>query len=236
MSLQEFYGKRFRHHTGYHPVWTPGSAIEPGDYGVLQDRVFVREGHVRQLATQPRFEVTRRELGEPQHFNEGVHLDVDAAVKAQADPAARVEATARFHASGGIAYDAQGLTQARVDDVRGLLRALPWNSDIWEQAVVLVTEVILAERAAIMLAEGGGGEARISGRASALQALDIADASVGIAGGSAATFTQSLGGSGGPFPVALRLYQWRWWRAAPRLLGADPPEPFGELPPRLLDA
>ncbi|WP_376095364.1 hypothetical protein ACE7GA_02925 [Roseomonas sp. CCTCC AB2023176] len=222
-SLVKLYGRQFRQHLSYHPVWQPGTAVVPGDWGVLHDGVFTRQGHVTDLPRVPRPALRHNRIEAPQRFSVGVSFRASAGVAAKPDPSLAVEGSLRFERSGAVVYSARDLTATRMDNLATVLSALPWLSKPWTEDTVLVTEVIAAERAGFALAESDGGEVKVSGKASALSALDVADASVAFGASSAATFAMRLQHGKKPHPVALVLY-----KAETGIFGRPkPPAPVG---------
>jgi hypothetical protein len=76
---------------------------------------------------------------------------------------------------------------------------------------VLVSEVKLAKAIALVLSETGDTNVDLTGKALALQALDIADASVSFGATTAASYTTSVGDPQGQafYPYGLLLYRAR---------------------------
>jgi hypothetical protein len=240
-SLVRLYAAKFRENLSYHPVWQPGTALVPGDVGVLKDGVFVREGHVSQLQRKVVPEPVEQRLAAPLKFSVGVTAKAEAAGSAQVDPSAKVAASLRFGSDGGVVLDTRDRTQHALANLGLVLAALDWGSPDFD-AVAVVSEVHSARVAALALAQNGEGEVKVSGSLKALEALDLGDASVSFGATAGAAYALQLRASAQPHPIALRLYVasrgvfWRYSR--PTLLGADGPDaapppahPFMELSP-----
>lgn len=236
MSLTKIYAAQFREHLRLQPVWQPGSAIEPGDIGVMDRGVFVRQGHIAQFADVP-LRLVETPIPGDQKFAVGVSLSLDLGGNATIDPSLVVGATLKIDRAGGVAYHAHDLFKRTIDNLRQVLAAVPWESDLWPDGTVFVAEVTDAARVTLVLTEATGSEIKVTGKAGPLQMLELADASIGIGLASNASFTLALpnrGAAPGRYPVALGLYgRRRNWIGMPRiepLEAADTPL-FVELAP-----
>lgn len=236
MSLAQIYATQFRKHRKLQPVWQPGSAIEPGAIGVMADGMFVRQGHIAQFADVP-LTLVETLIPADDKFAVGVTLSLDLGGNATVDPSVVVGATLKIDRAGGVAYHAKDLVKRSIDNLRQVLAAVPWESDLWPDGTVFVAEVTDAARLALVITEATGTEIKVTGKAGPLQMLDLADASVGIGLASNASFTLALpnrGAAPGRYPVSLGLYgRRRNWIGMPRIepLEAGDEPRFVELAP-----
>jgi hypothetical protein len=85
--------------------------------------------------------------------------------------------------------------------------------------------VILAQSAAVIVAETGGTTLALNGKASALSALDLGDASVSFGASQAAYYAMPLRSGAPTNAVALRLYKWKrgMFGSGLKLLGVRSP-------------
>ena len=240
MSLPKFYSRQFREEMLCHPVWLPGEGIVPGDIGVMRDGILMREGSYSDY-TEVKANIVEEEIpvSSKSKFSVGVTISLELNANTKIDPNATIGGKLSIKRGGGLVLHIPNQRRRHIDNLREVLRALPWGRDDFGKDTVLVSEVRLAKAIALVLSETGDTSVELTGKMLALQALDIADASISFGATSAASYTTSVGDPQGQafYPYGLLLYRARygWFQngkvqaleAAP---GADPEmAPFEEV-------
>ena len=217
MSLPKFFSKQFREAMLCHPRWLPGEGIVPGDIGVMRDGILMREG------TFPDYTAVTANIAEEEipvssksKFSIGVTMSLGLGAEAKIDPNSKVGGKLSIKRGGGVVLHIPNQRRRYISNLREVLRALPWSSEGFGKDTVLVSEVRLAKAIALVLSETGDTSVDLTGKALALQALDIADASISFGASSAASYTTSVGDPQGQafYPYGLLLYKARndWWQ------------------------
>jgi hypothetical protein len=217
MSLPKFFSKQFREQMLCHPVWPPGDRIVPGDIGVIRDGIFTREGYFYDY-TKVTAKIVEEDIpvSSKSKFSIGVTMSLGLDGKAMTDPNAKVAGKLSIKRGGGLVMHIPNQRRCYIRNLREVLAALPWSSESFGRDTVLVSEVRLASAIALMLSESGDTSVDLTGKAMALQVLDIADASISFGATSAAAYHTSVGNPQGQdfYPYALLLYKARngWWQ------------------------
>lgn len=217
MSLPKFLSKQFREELLCHPVWLPGEGIVPGDIGVMRDGIFTREGSFSDYsAVMANIVEEDIPVSSKSKFSIGVTMSLKLDAEAKIDPNLKVGGKLSFKRGGGVVLHIPNQRRRYIRNLREVLAALPWSSKGFGKDTVLVSEVRLAKAIALVLSESGDTSVDLTGKALALQALDIADASISFGATSAASYTTSVGDPQGQafYPYGLLLYKARngWWQ------------------------
>ncbi|WP_315767397.1 MULTISPECIES: hypothetical protein [unclassified Bradyrhizobium] len=212
MSLPKFFSKQFREEMLCHPVWLPGEGIVPGDIGVMRDGIFMREGNFSDY-TAVTANIVEEEIpvSSKSKFSVGVTVSLGLGAEAKIDPNAKIGGKLSIRRGGGVVLHIPNQRRRYISNLREVLRALPWGGKDFGEDTVLVSEVRLAKAIALVLSETGDTSVDLTGKAVALQALDIADASISFGATSAASYTTSIGDPQGQafYPYGLLLYKAR---------------------------
>ena len=242
MSLPKFYAEQFREQMLCHPVWSPGEGAAPGDIGVMSDRVFTYQDR---YSTYTAVAAEIVEEGIPasakSKFSVGVSMSLALGANATIDPNAKVGGKLSIKRGGGMVLHVPDQRRRYIRNLREVLAAMPWGSEGFGKGTVLVAEVRLAKAIGLVLSESGNTGVDLTGKAIALQQLDIADASISFAATSEASYTASIGDAAGEayYPYGLRLYRARTGifgdgKVVPLEAaagGGAGPEPFEEVSP-----
>ncbi|MCE2947165.1 MAG: hypothetical protein ACK515_01550 [bacterium] len=217
MSLPKFYSRQFREEMLCHPVWQPGLGYVPGDIGVMRDGVFMREGSCADYTTvQARIVEEDIPVTSKSKFSVGVTVSLGVDASATLDPDARIGGKLSFRRGGGMVLHVPTQRRRYIDNLREVMHSLPWSTERFGYDTVMVSEVRLAKAIALVLSETGETNVDLSGKVTALQALDITDASISFGATSAASYTTSVGNPKGKafHPYGLLLYGARssWWQ------------------------
>ncbi len=212
MSLPKFFSKQFREEMQCHPVWLPGEGRVPGDIGVMRDGIFAREGTFSDY-TAVKANIVEEEIpvSTKSKFSIGVTMSLGLVAEARIDPNAKIGGKLSIKRGGGLVLHIPNQRRRYISNLREVLRALPWSTKDFGMDTVLVSEVRLAKAIALVLSEAGDTSVDLTGKALALQSLDIADASISFGATSAASYTTSVGDPRGQafYPYGLLLYRAR---------------------------
>ena len=224
MSLVELYRSRFAGELDYQPVWSPGSAVAPGDVGEFRNGVFSRGGAIGDMLRVP-LQLVRTPMPAPMKFSDGASFSAHASAGGNLDPGIKVAGSIKFDAAGGVAFHARDIVHLTIGNLDEVLAAIPWGDDSWEDRL-FVSEVLAARAVAVALADSAGAAVELSGKAGALASFELADASVGFGAASAASYSLSLADDGTsyyPFALVLRRRKrnWPFGRYKPGFAGAD---------------
>ncbi|PZU45320.1 MAG: hypothetical protein DI568_13785 [Sphingomonas sp.] len=242
MSLPEFYSHRFRQEMLCHPVWLPGQGVVPGDIGIMRDGIFHREGSYTDYgAATAIVEEEEIPVSARSKFSVGISLSLSLGAEATVDPNAKVGGKLNFKRGGGVLLHVSDQRRRYIRNLREVMETLPWGSQSFGRDTVFVSEVRLAKAIALVLSESGDTGVELTGKAKALQQLDIADASVAFGATSAASYTTAIRDPAGVafYPYGLLLYRARtgWWQDGKVVpLESDSaaksaPDPFAEVSP-----
>lgn len=242
MSLPHFYAKSLRTQMLCHPRWLPGEGVVPGDIGIMRDGVFQWEGSYSEY-TAVAADLAEEEIptSARSKFSVGVTMSLSVGGEATIDPNAKVGGKLAVRRGGGVLLHVPTQRRGFIRNLREVLGALPWGSEGFGKETVLVSEVRLARAIALVVSETGDTSIDLTGKATALQQLDIADASVTFGGSSEAVYATSVGDpeSDAFHPYGMLLYKARseWWqdgKPVPLEAGRDnddPMWPFVEVSP-----
>jgi len=122
-----------------------------------------------------------------------------------AAPPAKASLDVSFDREGGVIFHALDCVEDSIDDlhsVAGQVEKLRAKlSDF-----VFVSHVESARRFAVLVSQGAGAALKLKGDTSAIEALNVADASVSIVESRGQLYQRH-----GDGPVLLRLYGFKWW-------------------------
>ncbi len=240
--LSEVYGN-----LRYRPTWLPGTPLELGAVGVLDNGVF------RQVTDLASLDIAYEVANDPVPdasldftSSNGVSIQLKAKgelnerfkVLAQADAGALVE----FSRAGAVVLQLRGVVADRIRDqarlARDLLRSVIINdpSKRWLRDWVAVTDVVHAKSASIMISSSAGSRIELKA-AGALAPTNLADASAGFSVASESAVSTKIIAEEGLTPLyrgarIKRKFFWLYDEVLPASAEApDPEEVFGAAEP-----
>jgi hypothetical protein len=229
-SIATGYSREFRKRISYFPVWQPGDPAKPGMIGRLEKGVFYAEGQLETLF--PKAPIERAHVrGVPsQAFYTQSSISLSGQAAGSHPVGAKVNARVSFSKAGGIVYHGANLELDYIPELTPLLQFISQRRHEWPAGTVLVTHVESARQFRILISQSASWEVDLSGDAKAVDALQIADASVSVSTASGSGYQRAGGG-----PVSLRIYGFKVFGRRPRLLaaGEEVPDdaPFDEISP-----
>jgi hypothetical protein len=197
----------------YVATWTPGTVIRLGDIGELDGHEFVPKSSIRSLGVK--FSSTK--ASQPGSWDYQSSGSVSMAFKAKGQlspdipsiPKGKAGIGIRFGREGATVVHAEGVASNRVADILGLEKAMwdLWDRGIWQEGWALVTEVVTAARATILLSASSDGKVELEAMASASVPVGRASLegslSIAFSQGMHTTFVNDAGLT--PFFRAVRI-------------------------------
>jgi len=199
--------------TGYRATWLPGETMELGAIGFLKDGLFDQRARLRDFGISFAAKAGTGRTG----FEYQSSTGVKTSYKAAGEPSAVFRgigvgsAGVRFEFSrlGAVVFSAPNCEITEIDNKRALERKLRSAHD-WDMGWVVITKVVKAHSATILLS--GSSEAFVELRASASAApggFDLADVAVGFSRARASGMAVNLVAQGRLTPLyeAFRMRQ-----------------------------
>jgi len=212
-SIATSYSKEFRKNISYFPVWQPGEPVRPGLIGRIQKGVFFSEGSLAALFPDAPISVSRAKGAPSQAFytKSSISITSGAAGSHPAGPEAKTQLS--FTGSGGIVFHAKDMDLHYIEELKPLFQLIVERRDRWPKGTVLVTHVESAQHFRVLISQSKSWEVELNGKAEALGALQIADASISVSRVKGSGYQRA-----GKGPVSLRLYGFKPLGRRPRLL------------------
>jgi hypothetical protein len=229
-SIASGYSREFRKKISYFPVWQPGDPVTPGMIGRLERGVFYAEGKLETLF--PEAPIKRVHItGVPsQAFYTQSSISIAGHAAGSHPVGAKINARVSFSKAGGIVYHGANLELDYIKEMTPLFQFISQRRHQWPAGMVLVTHVESARQFRVLISESASWEVDLSGDANVVGTLQIADTSVSISAVSGSGYQRAGGG-----PVSLRIYGFKLFGRAPRLLAAGEEVPrdalFDEISP-----
>jgi hypothetical protein len=227
-ALATQYSKHFCRHLSYFPAWQPGDPISPGEIGRLKKGVFYPEGPLTSIFPDLDYKIEKKDGTASMAFYSDSGISVSGDLSGTHPVGVKGKVRISFTRTGGVVFHAQNMELRYIENLSPLLKEITDRRKEWPKGYVLVSHVESADRYVVLISSSASWEVGLSGKASALAALQIADASVSVATVKGAGYERS-----GRGPVALRIYGLKVLGKHPRLLSADEPIPDGLTPGEL---
>jgi hypothetical protein len=199
--------------TGYRATWLPGETMELGAIGFLKDGLFDQRARLRDFDITFTAKRGTGRTGFEYQSSTGVKTSYKAAGESSASfrGVGVASAGVRFEFSrlGAVVFSAPKCEITEIDNKRALERRLRGVRD-WDMGWVVITKLVKAESATILLS--GSGEAFVELRAKGSVApggVDLADVAVGFSRARASGMAVSLVAEGRLTPLyeAFRMRQ-----------------------------
>ena len=231
---------------GYVATWFPGTQITVGLIGIMQEHTFIPKSSIRTLGV--RFSTTKDPSSdESMQFKSSKKIQIQGKVKGSVSdiaptiPKARAGVAVTFGKEVGVVFSARDLAATRIADILSLENAIwdLWDRYLWDESWVVVTELITAKKATILVSEGGQAKVEMQAQGTVQSGpIDVGNLSAGFTlVSSYGMHTQIVGESGmTPLFRAIRVRDgfWKGARIEGLRTAAPPPQP-GEIPRRGVD-
>ena len=235
MSLPKEYNRALHKHADFYAAWFPVTMpFRVGDYGLVQNGVFQKIGHLEDLRGDGFDAEVRTATGNPtsiDFLSEGARSikTVAGATVADIPAVADVEAklTYEFDRKNSFVVKAAEVNVERMENIRQVADQLARlrREKKWSHRYRVVSAVYTGKECLVLLSSEAGTKVEFEASASALKALDLGKVelkpSVSF---SSDTVLKSIGNTG---PLGLGLFKLSPWTNDLKVLGAD--EAAGEV-------
>jgi len=188
-SPVKLYQQEMHKNVGFFATWLPSSAIELGDFGVLEGGRFRRIGSLKELGI-PSSEVRE---GTPENMTYAASADRKAGASVEASgavPVAQGELSIRFSRQGGYVFEAASIRSIEIANRLELAERIldVYKQQRWQREWLLVDAMYIASAATVIVSEDNSSEIVLKASSNApLGALPLADPKLGL------TVTSSTG-------------------------------------------
>jgi hypothetical protein len=191
-----------------HAAWLPvTNTFEIGDYGLVSDGVMVKMGNVRAFGIGwTSKEGPTMQLNFASDGTRVTRAVGNASVQAFPDQDIDASFTIEFERESSFLVKA-GLTSSEMQDLAAVAKKLSGHPD-WKSRYRVVSAVHVGQQCTILSSKGANSKIVLSGKASALKQLDLADASARIETSSSERIGLDIVGQTGV--VGLSLFKIRW--------------------------
>ena len=180
---RDLYVQGIHHKLDYFATWLPGRTLTLGDFGPLVDGALDYKGRLADQHVAFDERVDRNPVDYSHTSDAGVRIDIKAAA-ATAVPAIKGKAAVHFAQRGAFVFHATGCVGHAIADqvdLEAQLRAAH-EQGRWDLDWVVVTEVVWAERATILIANSVGAQVDLSVQGDLAAAVrNLASAEAGVA-------------------------------------------------------
>ena len=178
MSLAKKYARELNHKFNLLATWMPNRSLSLGDYGYLKNSEFQYQGNLKDLGV----ELTDIRTGTPSDLSmtSGKSVTIShkiagsGSVPGSSLGATDVGLTVQFEKKKGVAFRANGAQSHSLTNLPAILDQLLKHPD-WNRDWVVITEVISAESATVLISEEGGTTVDLKA------ATDVGDKNLNIA-------------------------------------------------------
>jgi hypothetical protein len=246
MSVHKMYTKDVYENLKYRPTWLPGTPVQLGTVGVIEDGIFRAVTDLSQLGIP--FKVTLDSARDAIDFTseKGVSITFKAAGEANARFRALAKADAgaliEFSREGAVVLQLRDVSLNRISDQYALSRAMLRSiavgdeSKQWQRDWVVITEVARAGRATIVISDSGNSRLKLKASGSTAP-TSLVDASAGLSVVAESQISTKVIAESGLTPLyrglrVKRVFFWLYDEVLPASAEAPlPDEVFGDADP-----
>lgn len=166
--------------------WAPGNPISLGDYGPLQDDIFIPMGNLKQDFKEFKgngLKIINDPSPDQKEFKSAQGIDVNISpqveISVQGTPMAKVDLDIRFKTSKAVYFKANECTTSRIankamvgEKIVELAKAGRWNEDYY-----VVTDVVEAQSAIVAISNSSNAGIVIEATSPALNQINLGNAS-----------------------------------------------------------
>lgn len=169
MKLKDQYTEELYQQFGYYPAWLPGSKFELGDVGVLEGSQFTRISTLDELGISFQMRTDTSKLNMEYVSKNGVSISTrtkgtigDLAAEAQGNN--EMSFVVDFVRGNAVLFQLDGVTITSVRDaiVLGKEVLKRYSNGNWEKEWVVITELVRAERATILVSNSAEGRLELN--------------------------------------------------------------------------
>lgn len=246
-GLATTYVKEIHKNLRYRPTWLPGTPVELGSVGVLEEGVFRPLTDLARLGLEFETLTDRVADGSMDYAStSGASITVKAAGETdqrfKAIASAQAGALVEFSREGATVIQLRNVTIDRIADQprlhRDMLRsiAVPDDAARWERDWVVITDVVRADSATILIAASAGSRIELEAEAK-IAPSSLADVSAGLTVASESNVSTKIIARSGLTPLyrGSRVRRNFWWLYDEVLVASaeapNPDEVFADADP-----
>lgn len=179
----EQYTKELSRKFGYRATWLPGSPLSLGDIGTLDGAIFNRRGNLRDKNIN--FEIVNDATGDDLEYMSSGGVDISTKLAGKTAPEGSALGTidagviVNFSKEKAIFFKALNTKNSFIKDITKVGDDVVnlFKNGHWEKEYVVITELITAESATILISNSNNGKVELKANANiAATKIDIADA------------------------------------------------------------
>lgn len=184
-SVGTLYTREMKRRFGYHATWNPGTPLKLGDIGILENDQFIRLTDLESLSLVSVIQETKGSPVELKyHSKGGIMITTKLAGAASLPNSTLTKADAgvliQFEKDNSICFQANDCITSLMKDTTKLGKEIlkRFEQGKWDKNWVIITELITAASATILIAERAGASIELKANAKITATkLDIADTS-----------------------------------------------------------
>ncbi|MDZ4800187.1 MAG: lipase family protein [Bryobacteraceae bacterium] len=205
MKLGSEYCKQLREALRRHANFPPNRPVSLGDYGVIQDNVFERLGHIKEFGLTVE---TLVGVGESDfQFQSQGSVDFELIAKGDIQPggipAVKAGLALKFSREQASFFAVAGCTVQSMGNIRQLEGSLIdlLRDGRWEADFYVVTEVNLAAKTTLIISATRDSEVRLEASSPALETIEMGDASLNLGIKKSRNASFQIATKGGQIPM-----------------------------------
>jgi hypothetical protein len=193
-AINQQYAREMNEKFGYFATWLPNVRVKLGDVGVVRDHVFEPVSSLEQMGIA--FDVDRDRQTADLDYTSSDSVSIETKVSgAVHDPAATTASadgniSISFSRANAVVFQASGCLTSKIADVKSLgdqILSL-YNRDKWDPDHVVVTDLVTAAGATILISNGQNAHIDLALKGQAAPAMaKLADANANL------TVTRAVG-------------------------------------------
>jgi hypothetical protein len=169
-SAVDMYTKQMSEKFDYVAAWTPGTLIRLGDIGEMHRHEFIPKSSIKSFGL--RFGVVKDQSPETWEYSSSNQVAISVKAKGELStevpsvPKGKAGLAINFGSEGAVVVHAAGCRASRIANIIGLENQLwdLWNRYLWEERWVVVTEVVSAAKATILVSAAKGAKVELTAR------------------------------------------------------------------------
>jgi hypothetical protein len=193
---------------GYRPTWLPNTPIKIGDFGVIENEVFTKEGNLVDLSIPFTTETSENDSRIDLSSEKGIQITTKIAGKVEPKALKLGEADAgfvvEFNDKNSFVFKLMG-TKTTIISNLGVVKQIildRYEAGNWRKEVVVINELIEAKSATILLSGQSGTKIELKAHAAVhTGSMDIGDADLDLKMESGQTLAAEIIGKKGIRPL-----------------------------------
>lgn len=172
---------------GYRPTWLPNLPLHIGDYGVIENGVFTKEGNLNDININFQSEISSNDTNIDISSEKGISITTKVKGKIESKAVSLGKADAgfiiEFKNNNSFIFKLNG-TKTTIISNLGVVKdeiLNRYNEGKWKKETVVINELIEAKSATILLSGEAGSKIELKAEGNInVETIDIADASLNL--------------------------------------------------------